>query len=106
MVADSFFQNYEDQKRFEYRRKIAEDFELVRLEESMWPEWGRWMQKLHQSSLYAGDRSLMEIEEEKWFQMYMRTSEWESLHYFWLLDIFEQNYVQSGHLQKIDEFDD
>ena len=81
MVADSFCLIDAEQNKFEYRRTIAEDFHLATLEENLWPEWDRWMQKLHLSSLYAGNRSLKEIEGEKWFQMYMRTSEWESLHY-------------------------
>ena len=40
-------------KRYEYRRIISQDYELAKLDKSMWPDWDLWMQKLHQPSLYA-----------------------------------------------------
>ena len=93
-------------KIYEYRRRIIEDFELKALDEDFWPEWDFWMKKLHLPSLYTGDRSLKKIEGENCYQMYMKTQDGKKLHYFWLLYMFEQNFIQLGYLQNIDVYDD
>ena len=101
-----FFPNKYRTKKLEYRRIITEDFKLSTLDESLWPEWDSWMQKLHHSSLYAGDKNLKDIEGENCYQMYMRTLDGKKLHYFWLLNMLEQNSIQQGIIHKIDEYDD
>ena len=93
-------------KRYEYRRRIDEDFDLAKLDESLWPEWDIWMQKLHQPSLYAGDRSLCKIEGKEWYKIYMKTTQLMNLHYFWLELLISDFKNQFIHLYEIDDYDD
>ena len=75
--------------KFDYRRRIWEDFDLTRMVESEWPEWDLWMCKLHETSLFTNDRSLRDIEGIYWYEKYMRTVDWGNLHYFcleWLIN--------------------
>ena len=64
------------------------------------------MQKLNLPSLYAGGRSLKDVEGEKWYKMYMKTPDGNNLHYYWLLNMIEQISIQQGIHQNIDEYDD
>ena len=91
---------------YEHRRRIPEDFDLTKLDESMWPEWDYWLNKLHLPSLFTEDRSLSKIEGKKWYEIYMKTRSGNKLHYFWLLHINRLHYYQTGYYQQIDGYDD
>ena len=101
-----FLPNWYRTKRYEYRRRIAEDFDLPKMDQSIWPEWDLCMQKLHQPSLNAENRNLRSIEGDKCYEMYMKARDGKNLHYFCLWKIIDQRYNQIGYFQKIDEFDD
>ena len=93
-------------KRFEYRRILWNDFDLTRMEVSMWPEWDLWMQKLNESSLVSNERSLYEIEGKDWYGKYMRSNWGKNLHYFWLEWLIRNPKNNVFYLYGIDEYDD
>ena len=93
-------------KVFEYRRRIAEDFEFIRMDQSEWPQWDLWLQKLNQPSLLAENRSLSQIEGNQCYGGYMKTKEGTKLHYFWLLKMIEDNKKENNAYLEIDQFDD
>ena len=93
-------------KKHEYRRYITEDFELTKMDETYWPEWEYWMQKLHQPSILYRDKSLCKIEKDQWYEMYMKSKEGINLHFFWLLEMHYGGISINGDIPSIDEFDD
>ena len=101
-----FLPNRCRKRRYEYRRKIADDFELSKLDESMWPEWDYWFQKLHLPSLNAEGRNLSKIEGKEWFGVYMKSPYGENLHYFCLDKIIRESKDDYIYLIKIDNYDD
>ena len=101
-----FLPNWWRTKRFEYRRRIWEDFDLTKIDEIMWPEWVIWMRKLHQSSLHSNGRSLNDIEGSDCFGKYTKTENGLNLHYFWLEWLINNSSNLGLQLYKIDEFDD
>ena len=100
-----FLPNRCRRKIFEYRRRIAEDFNLTKLDESSWPEWDFWSQKLHLPSLHTGNRNLGKIEGKEWYEIYMKTKDEKKMHYFWLLKAIDQHYLQIGFGLSIDDYD-
>ena len=101
-----FLPNWCRTKRFEYRREIANDFELIKHDENMWPEWDIWMQKLNLPSLHSNNRSLSKIEGNRCYAIYMKTHTRMKLHYFWLEWFLKQSVYLRIPLYKIDEFED
>ena len=93
-------------RRYEHRRTIAEEFELAKLDESMWPEWYIWLQSLHHPSLLAEDKSLRQLEGRQWYGICMKTQDGKFLHYFCLEWMFANSERLGLYMDKIDEFDD
>ena len=93
-------------KKFEYRRRIWEDFDLTRMAESEWPEWDIWMCKLHETSLFTNDRSLHDIEGIDWYKKYMRSLDDVYLHYFCLEWLINNSGYLELNLRGIDEYED
>ena len=93
-------------KLFEYRRCIADDFELIRMDEHEWPQWDLWLQKLNQPSLLAEHKSLSQIEGNQCYGMYMRCHDGKKFHYFWIQWIESSNINYLSNIYQIDAYDD
>ena len=93
-------------KIYEFRRVIAEDFDLAKTDEAMWPEWGYWMQKLHLPSPLSNERSLRSYEGFECNSIYMKTQDNYSFHYFCLEYIISQKQFTSYPCKSIDEYND
>ena len=56
MEADSFFQIVSDLNKYEYWRKLTQDFDFTRLDFDQYPEWSFWWEKLTLTPLSIIDR--------------------------------------------------
>ena len=101
-----FLPNWWRSKIYEFRRVIAEDFDLAKTDEAMWPEWGYWMQKLHLSSLLSNEKSLRSYEGLRCNSIYMKTQDNYSFHYFCLDYIISQKKSPNYPCKSIDEYND
>ena len=101
-----FFPNKYRTKSYEYRRIIAKDFELFKINECEWPECNIWMEKLNHPSLLAEGASLKGIEGDQWFNIYMLTKENSKVHYFCLMRMLDLHFRLTNQKIDIDKFDD
>ena len=101
-----FLPNRWRNKVYEFRRSIAEEFDLTKLEENMWPEWNYWMQKLHLPSLLSNDKSLKILNGLESNLIYMKTQDNRLYHYFCLEHIIWQGQLSNYPYKSIDYYDD
>ena len=101
-----FFPNCWRKKAHEYRRRIAEEFDLTKIESSQWPEWYIWLEKLHHQSSLRGQRSLAKLEGDQWYEMFLKTMDGQNVHYFWYLWTIDNGYHNNPEFYDIDKYDD
>ena len=101
-----FLPNCWRKKAYEYRRRIAGEFDLSKIDRSQWPEWYIWLEKLHHQSILRGQRSLVKLEGNQWYGMFLETMDGKNVHYFWYLWTIENEYHSNPDFYDIDKYDD